>query len=326
MYKSHPHYQKQKKTKTRWLIILFIACLLWVVFYTPKQEFKLTIQAGQSLAEIAQTLDQEDIINSQKLFLFIASQKNLDKSIHTGTFVLNNKMSNLEILRAINQASQIQNLITIPEGFTITQIANKFQDPKLLNCLKSDCEQTQISQIAPETQIKGLEGFLYPQTYSYQNTDLLLQQMTSQFIKNLPSNYQQQISQLPIQSLYEVIIVASMLEKEVLSLKDKQIAAGIIYKRLSNNWTLGIDATLLYQKNNREITIQDLKADHPYNTRKNLGLPPTPICNPGADSIQAALTPLTTDFWFYLTTPTDNKVIYGRNNQEHEANKQKYLR
>ena len=74
------------------------------------------------------------------------------------------------------------------------------------------------------------------------------------------------------------------------------------------------------------MLIQDLQANDPYNTRKLKGLPPTPICNPGYESIFAALNPIQSDYWFYITEPINDKVIYGRNNAEHEANIQKYLR
>ncbi len=125
--------------------------------------------------------------------------------------------------------------------------------------------------------------------------------------------------------LHDYIIMASIIEKEVRSKKDKKIVSGILWKRIKNNWTLGADATLLYKKDNNIITYKDLQTDSKYNTRKNLGLPPTPISNPGLDSILSAIYPEESPYFFYLTTLDTGKVIYAKTNEEHNLNKQKYL-
>ena len=121
------------------------------------------------------------------------------------------------------------------------------------------------------------------------------------------------------------MIVASLIEKEVILEKDKALVSGIIYKRLQNGWTLGIDAALLYEKDNNKITYEDLNSNSPYNLRKIKGLPPTPICNPSLSSIQAALNPKKSAYWFYLTKPITNEVVYSKTNDEHNLNKRKFL-
>lgn len=323
------NYRNRHKRK-KFNKIYFIICAVFIYILIPTQEisYTLNISQGKNLKAIANELKENEIINSKTLFLYKARKSNFDTKIQVGDFEISSKDNNLEILNKISQTAKEQNRITIPEGYTIKQIEEKLNYPAILECLKSNCNQETISDIAPETLQNGLEGFLFPETYNFQleQKEQLINKMSNQFIKVLPKDYIEKIQKLPINSLYEAIIVASMLEKEVITPKDKSIAAGIIYKRLKNNWTLGIDATLLYLKNNREITIQDLKDDNPYNTRRNLGLPPTPICNPGLESIIAALNPIETEYWFYLTKPVTNEVVYGRNNQEHEANKNKYLR
>lgn len=323
------HYRnRSKRTKFNKIYFIIIAVFVYTIIPNKEITYDLNISQGKNLREIASELKENDIISSKTLFLYKASKLNIDTKIQIGQFKISSKDSNIEILNTISQASKEQNNITIPEGYTIKQIEEKLKFPPILDCLKSNCGQTNLSELFPETNSKGLEGFLFPETYNFQEEqkDQLLKKMTDQFLKVLPKDHTKKLKQLPVKSLYEVIIVASMLEKEVITPKDKSIAAGIIYKRLENNWTLGIDATLLYLKNNREITIADLNDDNPYNTRKNLGLPPTPICNPGLESIIAALNPTKTEYWFYLTKPITNEVVYGRNNQEHEANKNKFLR
>ncbi len=128
------------------------------------------------------------------------------------------------------------------------------------------------------------------------------------------------------QEQYDAIKMASIIEEEVRTDPDRAIISGIYWKRLTSDWRLEADATLLYEKNNRSITAQDLASDSAYNTRRNKGFPPTPISNPGAASIEAALNPIDTNYWFYLTPPNSNEVIYASTNEEHELNKDKYLR
>ena len=126
-------------------------------------------------------------------------------------------------------------------------------------------------------------------------------------------------------SLYETIIVASMIEKEVRTSADIPLVSGIIWKRLDNNWVLGIDATLLYVQSDNILTVEDLAQDTPYNTRTRQGLPPTPISNAGFASLEGAVYPEASDYWYYLTTLDTGEVIYSRTNEEHNQNKAIYL-
>jgi UPF0755 protein len=119
--------------------------------------------------------------------------------------------------------------------------------------------------------------------------------------------------------------MASIVEKEVNTATDRPIVAGILWKRLDSHWQLGADATLLYLKNDNTINYQDLQENSPYNTRKNQGLPPGPICNPGLKSIEAALNPQSSAYFYYLTDPASGSVVYAATNDEQNANKAKYL-
>ena len=125
-------------------------------------------------------------------------------------------------------------------------------------------------------------------------------------------------------SLYDTVIVASMVEKEVRTAEDLPIVAGIMWKRLDAEWALGIDATLLYVDADGTLSSEDLTAENPYNTRINKGLPPGAIGNPGLASLQAALYAKDSDYWFYLTD-SDGAVHYAVTNEEHEANKAQYI-
>jgi UPF0755 protein len=119
--------------------------------------------------------------------------------------------------------------------------------------------------------------------------------------------------------------MASIIENEVFGKDNREIVSGILWKRLDSGWKLDADSTLLYITKDRKITAEDLQLDSPYNTRKNGGLPPGPICNPSVESIVAAMFPKESNYWFYLTTSDTGEVIYAETNDQQNANKAKYL-
>jgi UPF0755 protein len=143
--------------------------------------------------------------------------------------------------------------------------------------------------------------------------------MTSNFEAKMPPELLQE------KNPYETLIMASIIEREVLSEKDKALVSGILWKRNENGWPLGADAALLYEKDDNSITSADLDSNSPYNIRKFKGFPPTPISNPDVTSLQAAINPEESPYWFYLTTLDTGEVIYAVTNEEHNANKRKYL-
>ena len=128
-------------------------------------------------------------------------------------------------------------------------------------------------------------------------------------------------------TLFAVLTMASLLEKEVKTYEDKQLAAGLLWKRLESSWPLQVDATLTYLigRSSSELTKGDLTTDSLYNTYKYQGLPLGPICNPGLESIEAAVYYKESPYWFYLTN-LEGEAIFSRTLQEHAANKYKYLR
>jgi UPF0755 protein len=150
--------------------------------------------------------------------------------------------------------------------------------------------------------------------------------MLNNFEKKLPTDWQQKISNTPAKNLYEVIIMSSIVEREVLSPTDKANVAHILWKRLENDWRIDADAALLYDQADNIITQSDLQSNSPYNLRKFKGLTPTPISNPSQETIQATLNPISNNYWFYLTTLDTGKVIYAETLDQHNSNVQKYLR
>jgi UPF0755 protein len=125
----------------------------------------------------------------------------------------------------------------------------------------------------------------------------------------------------------EIIVMASILEKEALTPEDKKIVSGILWKRLETGMLLQVDAVFMYimGKKSSDLTLGDLKIDSPYNTYLYKGLPPSPICNPGIESIEASLNPTASSYWYYLSDKNLN-IHFAKNFDEHKLNKAEYLR
>ncbi len=211
--------------------------------------------------------------------------------------------------------------VTIPEGFTRSQIAALAKDAGL----KGDYEQA--TKRAPKgfdiaktgaPKDASLEGFLFPATYELEkgaNVDALVKDQLSAFDDNI-SQVDLKAAKKKNLTMYDIVIIASMIEREVQVPKERPIVAAVIYNRLAADMPLGIDATLRYELDNfdKPLTESELATDSPYNTRLVTGLPPTPIANPGLDSLQAAADPANVDYTYYVVKPGTCGKHYFTNN------------
>jgi UPF0755 protein len=206
--------------------------------------------------------------------------------------------------------------VTIPEGLSMSQIAMNLSS-KLKNFSVDD-----FMTYSPEK-----EGYLFPDTYFFM-PDI----KAGEVIDELQKNFEEKIETVqPTIDAFgkpeeDVIIMASILEEEARTPEDWQIISGILWKRIKIGMPLQVDSTLGYVtgKVSSELTTADLKKDSPYNTYVYKGLPPTPICNPGIETITAAVTPTTTPYLYYLSD--ENGVIhYAATFAEHIRNRAKYL-
>ena len=205
--------------------------------------------------------------------------------------------------------------VTIPEGYTVKQIAEVFEKSNLF--LKS--EFLNLHQID--------EGYLFPDTYKFfKNTTP--QKVAEKMKNNFDIKTAEFLPELSRQkkSLKDIIIMASIIEKEVPNPQDRKIVSGILWKRIERGIGLQVDASLMYilGKTSAELTQDDLKINSPYNTYKYKGLPKVPISNPGKNAIEAAVFPQTSPYLFYLSD-NDGITRYARNFEEHKNNKFKYL-
>lgn len=304
------------------------------------------IKKGDTVTNIAQKLHDKDLILDEDAFKTFAKQNGFDRKIIAGKFMLNQSMTIPQINEKITNPNQGELTLTIPEGMTIRGIDEKLvglgaiQPGEFIQATK-DFSNYAKYPFLDEKKLRQLphplEGYLFPDTYfidvTHYNSQDLIDLMLKDFQNKIPkelidnkgANLTGTSGEKKFVSLYDIITMASILEKEVSTNKDRTTVAGILWKRLEENWFLGADATLLYLKNDRSIDAKDLSEDSPYNLRNHHGLPPGPISNPGAANIEAAANPETSPYYFYLTKPETGEVVYARTNDEHNANKARYL-
>lgn len=309
-------------------------------------ENPFVIKKGDTVTSIARNLREKELILDEDAFKSYAKQNGIDRKIIAGRFLLSQNLTIPEIAEKITNANQGEVTLTIPEGTTIRGIDEKLVALGAIEpgeFIKATKEFTNYSKypFLDEEKMKKLphplEGFLFPDTYfidlSHYNNQDLIDLMLKNFAAKVPEDFIDNKGEKltgtsgepQFVSLYDIITMASILEKEVKTDKDRKIVAGVLWKRLEENWFLGADATLLYLKNDRTIDYQDLQEESPYNTRNRHGLPLGPIGNPGFDNIDAAGNPDTSPYYFYLTKPGTGEVVYARTNDEHNANKARYL-
>jgi len=342
--------RRRKKRRSRvflWIGILVFAALFLrhsykSAIYKPvaplnNEEISFQIKKGQTVKEIAANLEEKELISSDTYFYYHVRFNNLDKSILAGRYLLKQSQNVPEIIDTISDPTMSEAILTVQEGLRIKDIETKLQEldlikpNELLTAVENFNGYEYYDFLNPEEQkalTTPLEGYLYPDTFFLDPLDFDLDSLIFQMLDNFEKKWNEldkTNSKLDNYSIQEVITMASIIENEVFGEEDRRIVSGILWKRLESGWTIGADATLLYITEDRTIPAADLEIDSPYNTRKNLGLPPGPISNPSTSSIYAALHPTETEYWFYLTTLDTGEVIYATTNDEHNINRNKYL-
>jgi UPF0755 protein len=297
-------------------------------------EISFQVKKGETAKEITKNLEEKGLIKSDFALYLHIKLNNLGENIIAGRFLLNKTMTAHEMIVALSDPSKAEFIITIQEGLTTKDIDKKLfelgliESGEFLTAVKNFDGWEYYSFLDKET-LKTLEypveGYLYPDTYfldpsTFQPHDLIYLSMD-----NFEVKFADLQTQLKKHSVHEIITMASIIEKEVIGAENKKIVSGIFWKRQENDWTLGADATLLYVTNDNTLSAEDLEIDSKYNTRKYQGLPPGPISNPSIESIEAAMFPEESEYWFYLTVPETNEVIYSVTNEEHNENKEMYL-
>jgi UPF0755 protein len=323
--------------KIIFFFIFLIFCFLLLSYTTNKnnnhKEVVFTIYQGETFKEISINLNKENLISNRLSFALRSIVSGKRKRIQAGTYILNTSMSEKQILEKIYRGESALKKITIIEGWNISKILEYIEK---IGLNKESFENLVYSEKYNEMNFlkdkpidMSLEGYLFPDTYhmsySFSEKDLV-DKMLLNFNEKLDSSLREEIKKQN-KNIFDIIIMASIIEKEVRDYGDKQIVSGILWKRIDMGIPLQVDATIVYitGKTTTKISIEETKIKSPYNTYLNKGLPVGPISNPGIESIRAAIYPQKTNYLFYLST-FDGETIFSRNFQEHINAKNKYLK
>jgi UPF0755 protein len=330
-------------------IIILAGIYVWQGIYQPidknsKEEINFLIKKGEGTKEISVNLEKERLIRMATLFRIYTIFKGVSDKLQAGEYLLSPSMTIPEIAGKFFLGDVIEEQITIIEGWDLIDLAEYleergFNKDEFLELTKKDFSGD-YDFLKDKPKDLSLEGYIFPDTYEMKKGEILediINKTLHNFDKKLTQELRQEIKSQN-KKIFEIITMASMIEKEVKSLEDKRIVSGILWKRLENNMPLQVDATISYILSDSEkypqryftgkkgvISIGETKIDSPYNTYKYRGLPLGPICNPGIESINAAIYPESSDFWYYLSTP-EGETIFSKTLEEHNIAKEKYLK
>ena len=296
----------------------------------------IIIKKNSTLEEVAKLLLEKDIIKSEGTFKYYAKIKGVKGSIEGGNFIIKpkTKINNL-IIRLKNGKSEFK-VITIPEGYTLYQIASKLEENNLVK--KEEILNATLSTLKTNDLILNkkdvlydLEGYLFPDTYYIPNAatkDEIINIMVNRFKSVFSDKYKVRTKELEL-DVNEIVTMASLIEREAANDSERSRIAGVIYNRIKKGMPLQIDAAVIYastkgEKNLQKVYYDTLKVKSKYNTYLYKGLPPGPIASPGKPSIEAALYPESNDYLYYVASY--NGHVFSKTYEEHLSNVKKYIK
>lgn len=320
------------------LIILIITGLFKLIWGTTtiQKNGSFTIEEGVTANQVWQKIVDEGYATRTLSWKYYARQNDAASNIQSGTYLLNKGEDAVDVIERFVSGNTMPDelSITYPEGFTLQQIAARTAAKNI------GSEEDFINSVDPTNYAatypflksipagRNLEGYLFPDTYNISAEDNptdVIERMLANFARKVTPELREEATNNG-RSLDHIIIMASIIEREVISDDDMAAVSGVLWKRFDDNIGLAADATVRYalEKWKDPLTYQDLQVDSPYNTRRYRGFPPGPISNPGIRAIIAAIRPELSDYYYYLSAP-DGQTIFSKTNDEHNANKAKYL-
>jgi len=301
------------------------------------------VNKGDGVNAVASNLHRAGLISSEFYFKLYVWREKKEGNLQAGEYSFSGDMSIEDIVFAISNGKTLskEKTIKIIEGWNIEEINDYLLeeavsgDESFLSLAKKPASnwyslynRYNFLENAPHG--VDLEGFLFPDTYNIfneaTNRDVLLK-MLDNFGDKLSNELKNEIERQG-KTIFEIITMASIIQKEVRSEDDMKIVSGIFWNRINSDQALQSCATLAYilGENKPQYTIDDTETISPYNTYQNKGLPPGPISNPGLSAIIAAIYPTKTNYFYFLSSFSDGKTVFSETYEEHLQNKAKYLK
>jgi len=301
-------------------------------FVKEPQAIELELETETTLNDMSYILEENDIIEYRWVFRLFGKLKEIDV-FDAGKYSVSSDMDYGQIFDELTGAiaPPVETVkVTVPEGYTVKQIAELMEEKgvcaaeKIIETANTYDFSHEFLENVPMVENR-LEGYLFPDTYEfYKNSKPVT--VINKMLNNFDKRFTKEMRELMEKSgltMEDVVIIASMVEKEAKINDERAVIAGVIYNRLSNPESfpnLQIDATVLYAVGQKEkLTAEDLEVDSPYNTYVSPGLPPTAICNPGVRSMLAAIVPEEHGYYYYVANPRTGAHVFSRTLKEHNA-------
>ena len=317
------------------LAILFVMVVAFVIIplagsssYTGERGVPVyfTVRPGMSVSEIGKELYERGIIDSEMKFWWTAKLNGFENKVKSGTFAMQTGMTPRDALEILVYGNTVTIRFTIPEGFSVRDIAQRLDDEGLV---KADAFISLAKTYRPYPYVEehenvryAVEGFLFPDTYEINgefDATRIMQMMAENFDRRLTKEMRDRAREMDL-SIYELVTLASLVEKEAYHEEDRPIIAQIFLKRLRLGMPLQADPTVQYLLDapKEDLLYRDTEIESPYNTYQNVGLPPGPIASPGTASLMAVLHPADTNYLYFVADRNGNNY-YATNYADHLA-------
>jgi len=323
-----------KHIKNRKFLIIFCLFIFWIFSYLllplniTEENASFEVTEGSNLNEITEQLVEIKVLKESFRFKLLTFMFNKRESLKRGHYKLESDATALDLLDMLAHGKESLYSIYFAEGFTSSEMINKIKENKYIKkTIKSYDKESILKVISSDK--KYLEGLFFPDSYYfYKNTsDIeILQNSHSVLKRKLQSAWDNRSAELPYKDMYEALIIASIVEKEVGVVEEAPIIAGVFVNRINIGMPLQSDPTVIYgmgKKFNGNLTRKDLKKDTPYNTYTRKGLPPSPISLPSLNSIEAALNPAVTSA-LYFVAKGNRRHHFSATLKEHNRAVRKY--
>lgn len=321
------------------IVLVFSSLIIGsLLFGVPdrREPVTVTIAPGEGALAIGRRLQEAGVVRNAWAFVFVARSSGSAERLQAGTYTIPPKRSLWEVVAIVRTSVPADEaVVTIVEGSTLRDIARELDSARLVS-EEAFLEAATVSHYegsfdflsdAPES--ATLEGYLFPDTYRFfRKTDAekIIRKMLARFGEQLDAPLRERIRAAG-RSVFDVVTMASIVEREVRTDPDRAMVADIFWRRLAAGIALQADSTVNYVtgKETPAISLEDRDINSPWNTYRYRGLPKGPISNPGRAALAAAVNPQPNPYWYFLTTP-EGAAIYSKTNDEHAAAKRKYLR
>jgi UPF0755 protein len=286
---------------------------------------KVEVVKGDTLSSVAEKLERAGVVDSAFMFKVEARLAGYGTEIKTGEYTFGPDASSEEILQKLTAGEAVPTLtVTIPEGLTLEQTAQEVarQSSVSTAAFEEAARRTDYGYgFLEDPVVESTEGFLFPKQYEFEEGTMASPMVTRMLEQYLLETQTMDISAAKDRlnlTEYELVTVASLIEKEASVPEERPLVASVIYNRIREDMPLQIDATVMYALDHPkdELSLADLKVDSPYNTYEHTGLPPGPICSPSRQSLEAAINPAETDYLYYVLKANGEEHVFTSNYNE----------